>query len=423
MRHAVNLSCFISIDWSNGFPLRDVPARLRYDIIPKIVTTRSFDAAVIGLGAMGSAVALSLARRKASVIGFDRFKPPHSFGSHGGSTRVFRMAYPELPDYVPLAQHAGKFWGRLEEETSTRLLTRCGLLTMGADDSAPICGIRYCAQHYELPVEELTAGEIRKRYPAFHPSDDYVGCLETSAGWLDVDKSIEQMHRLARDFGAELMTDSEVTGWQNDGRTAVIRSRAGAFSARNLIITGGAWAAKILRDLDLPLKVVRKTFAWFDPLIPDQFAEGGIPIFGFPPKMFYGFPNIGGQGVKVAEHLGGDEAVDPDMAPAAGDRDKPPLVETAARFLPGLAGPPPGDESRILRVSNCLYTMTPDENFILDRHPDHDNVYFAAGFSGHGFKFAPLIGEIMADLALAGLTAYPIDFLRLGGRFATERYA
>ena len=139
--------------------------------------------------------------------------------------------------------------------------------------------------------------------------------------------------------------------------------------------------------------------------------------------MFYGFPNIGGQGVKVAEHLGGDELVDPGAVPAAGDLDKQPLVETAAKFLPGLAGPPPGDESRIMRVSNCLYTMTPDENFVLDRHPEHENVFFAAGFSGHGFKFAPLIGEIMADLALAGQTAYPIDFLRTRQTISDGQYA
>ena len=227
MRYSVNLSRFLSVDCRDWFPLKKTGYRLRYDIMPKTVMTRSFEAAVIGLGAMGSAVALSLARRKASVIGFDRFKPPHSFGSHGGSTRVFRTAYPECPDYVPLARRAGTLWESLEEETATRLLSRSGLLTMGTQDSAPIHGIRYCAQHYELPVENLTAGEIRKRYPAFHPPDEYVGCLETSAGWLDVDTSIEQMHRLARDFGAELMTDSEVTGWKSDGRSAIIRSRAG----------------------------------------------------------------------------------------------------------------------------------------------------------------------------------------------------
>jgi sarcosine oxidase len=380
--------------------------------------TRSFEAAVIGLGAMGSAVALSLARRNASVIGFDRFRPPHSFGSHGGSTRVFRVAYPELPDYVPLASRSGTLWEGLEEETSTRLLTRCGLLTMGTEHSGTIRGIRYCAEHCDVPVEQLTAGEIRKRYPAFHPPEEYVGCLETSAGWLDVDKSVEQMHRLAQDFGAELRMDSEVTGWWIDGRSAVVRTTAGEHSARKLIITGGAWASKILRDLDLPLKVIRKTFAWFDPLIPDQFAEGAIPIFSFQPRSFYGFPNIRAQGVKVAEHVGTQEVVDPDAVPAAGECDKPPLVETAARFLPGLAGAPPGDGSRIVRVSNCLYTMTPDENFAIDRHPEHENVFFAAGFSGHGFKFAPLVGEVMADLALAGQTAYPVDFLRLDGRFA-----
>jgi monomeric sarcosine oxidase len=358
--------------------------------------TRSYDAAVIGLGAMGSATALSLTRRKASVIGFDRFRPPHGFGSHSGNTRVFRTGYPELPEYVPMASRAGTLWERLEEETSARLLTRCGLLTMGTEDSEPVRGIGYCAERYGVNVERLTAGEIRKRYPAFHPAEDYVGCLETNAGWLNVDRSIEQMHRLSRGFGAKLVMDCEVAGWHSDGGWAVVRTKDGEYAAQKLIIAGGAWAGQILHDLALPLKVIRKTFAWFDPLVPEHFAEGAIPVFSFPPRSFYGFPNIDGHGVKVAEHLGSHDLVDPDCVPVAGDRDKSPLVDTAAKFLPGLGG--------VTRVSTCLYTMSPDEKFILDRHPEHENIFFAAGFSGHGFKFAPLIGEIMTNLALDGQT-------------------
>jgi glycine/D-amino acid oxidase-like deaminating enzyme len=156
---------------------------------------------------------------------------------------------------------------------------------------------------------------------------------------------------------------------------------------------------------------VRKTFVWFDPLMPAPFAEGAIPIFGFPTNGFYGFPNVRNQGVKVAEHWGGEEIARPEEVRPTGEDDYEPILETAARFLPGLAGRP-SNAARITMSSTCLYSMTPDEHFILDVHPEQPNVVFAAGFSGHGFKFAPVIGQVMADLALDGDTPIPIGFLR-----------
>jgi sarcosine oxidase len=372
----------------------------------------SYDAVVLGLGAMGSAAALELARRKVSVIGFDQLRPPHSVGSHGGETRVFRAGYAESPAYVPLVERASEIWENLSREFGTKLLNRSGLLTMGLESSAAIEGIQHCADLGLVELERLPAAEIQYRYPAFRVPDDFIGLLEPAAGWLDVDAALLGMQKRASELGAELCLDEAVTSWESRDGGIVVRTRTREIHARRLVITAGAWTAQILRGLRIPIRIVRKTFVWFNPLLAAEFAEGSIPIFGFPPNSFYGFPNIGGQGVKVAEHLGGEEIARPEEVEPAGDRDHRSILEIATRFLPGLAGEPPGDSSRIIKSSTCLYSMTPDEHFILDVHPEHPSVVFAAGFSGHGFKFAPVIGEAMADLALEGQTQLPIGFLR-----------
>jgi glycine/D-amino acid oxidase-like deaminating enzyme len=186
------------------------------------------------------------------------------------------------------------------------------------------------------------------------------------------------------------------------------------YHARRLIITAGAWTKEILHKLGMPIRIFRKSFIWFNPIEdPAKFAENAIPIFGFPKNGFYGFPNIRGDGVKVSEHLGGEEIQRPEDSAVAGEKDYATVLETVSRHLPGL-----GNSSRIIRSSTCLYSLTPDEHFILDVHPDQPGVIFAAGFSGHGFKFAPVIGEVLADLALHGQTQHPIEFLRWKGREA-----
>jgi sarcosine oxidase len=360
---------------------------------------------------MGSAAALELARRKATVIGFDALRPPHSIGSHGGETRVFRAGYAESPEYVPLVQRARGLWDSMSREFGTKLLTGSGLLTMGLEQSAALRGIQHCADLGLLELDRLSAQEIQYRYPAFQLPEDFIGLLETTAGWLDVDAAIVGMQNRAGELGAELCLEEGVTSWENKAGEVIVRTSRREVRARHLVITAGPWAAQILRDLDLPIRIVRKTFVWFDPLLPDEFAEGAIPIFGFPPHSFYGFPNIRNGGVKVAEHLGGEEIARPEEVRPAGEDNNASILETSGRFLPGLAGQP-SDAARIMASSTCLYSMTPDEHFILDVHPEQSNVVFAAGFSGHGFKFAPVIGEVMADLALDGRTQVPIGFLR-----------
>jgi sarcosine oxidase len=219
------------------------------------------------------------------------------------------------------------------------------------------------------------------------------------------------MQKRASELGAELCLDEGVTSWENKAGEVVVRTSRREVRARALVITAGPWATQILRNLGLPIRIVRKTFVWFNPLMPAEFGEDAIPIFGFPTNSFYGFPNIRNEGVKVAEHWGGEEIARPEEVQPAGEEGYPSILETAARFLPGLAGQP-GNAARIMASSTCLYSMTPDEHFILDVHPEQSNVVFAAGFSGHGFKFAPVIGEVMADLALDGQTQVPIGFLR-----------
>jgi monomeric sarcosine oxidase len=358
----------------------------------------NYDTAILGLGAMGSAAALELRRRNASVIGFDLLAPPHSSGSHSGQTRIFRLAHYDSPKYVPLAKRAS-------------VLNRIGLLKMGPETDGLIDGIRRSAEDFQIPVERLTASDVRYRYPAFQIPDHFVGYLEHTAGWIDVDAAITGMQNRARALGAELCLNQPVEGWESDGKSVLVCAAGREIRANKLIITAGAWTTRILSELALPIRIIRKTFFFFDPLEPAKFTGGAIPIFGFPPNIFYAFPSIGGAGVKAAEHLGG-EVIDSPDAPIE-DPDPTSILQTVSRFMPALAGPPPGDAARISRTASCLYSMTPNEHFIIDLHPKYPNVVFAAGFSGHGFKFTPVIGEVMADLALNGKTSLPIEFLRM----------
>jgi sarcosine oxidase len=377
---------------------------------------KPYDVAVIGLGSMGSFLAMELAARKALVVGFDQFNPPHHEGSHSGETRVFRTAYYEHPSYTPLAVRSGFLWDRLGHDIGKRLLTRTGLLSMGPEDSEIILGIQESAVLHRIPILRFSSNEIAKRYPALRPPDNFMGLLEETAGWIDVDVSLQETLRRAKLLGADLHLESTVLGWEASNNEVRLKTEFQEFVARQLVITAGPWASLLLRDLNLPLKIRRKILAWFDPLVSEPFREGTLPIFAFAPNFFYGFPNIRGKGVKVGLHEGGDTVATIPVRPVSA-ADLEPIVQAAAKFLRGLCDSEEGAADRLLQARTCLYTMTPDEHFIIDRHPQFGNVCFATGFSGHGFKFAPVVGEALADLALEGRTELPIGFLRMEGRF------
>ncbi len=376
----------------------------------------TFDVAIIGLGTMGTFACLDLARRGKSVIGFDQFGPPHDRGSHSGATRVFRTAYAEHADYVPLALRAGVLWDKFGAEQGTTLLHRTGMLSLGPPDSSLISGARASAAVHHLKIENLSRSQIRSRFPVFDVPGGWEGVLEPEAGWIDVNATLRSGLDCASRAGADLRTNTRVEDWSWTGNGFALRTSAGAFTATQLIVTAGAWVSRVLTDLALPLKVLRKLLIWIRPL-----RDQPLPVFASASNFFYGFPNIGGHGIKIAMHWsGGTPVADVDTPqPDAMDDEIRPVLEAAVRLLPSLTGPMSDVFERVLRTKTCLYTMTPDEHFIVDRHPQFRNLIFAAGFSGHGFKFAPAIGEALADLAVTGTTALPIGFLGLS-RFLSE---
>ncbi len=380
-----------------------------------------YDVAIIGLGTMGSFAAVELARRGFSVAGFDQFTPPHARGSHSGGTRIYRVAYPEGTGYVPLAQRAGELWDQAAGQLGTQLLHRTGVLYMGPPGEAFIREVAESATTNRLQVETLSAAEVRRRYPAFEIPEHFAGLFDIQAGWIDVDASIASSHAYARTLGVDCFFNQSVKRWDATAAEVHVYLENETVTAANLIITAGAWAGGLLRDLQLPLAIKRKVVAWFDPLTPELFAPGRIPVFSFPENFIYGFPSVPGLGVRLAEHLGGSYLPNADSPVAApGPADLDPIAASAAKYMPRLAGNFSEARSRLQRSAICLYTMTPDDDFIVDRHPEFKNVVFAAGFSGHGFKFAPLIAVALADLVLQGQTSLPIRFLSLD-RFSQEQ--
>ena len=265
-------------------------------------------------------------------------------------------------------------------------------------------------------IVEQSRREIERRWPGLSIPDDLVGVFERNAGYLLVEDCVTARLAAARSGGSELLADTVVQEWSADERGVQVRTSSRRLAAAKLIIAGGAWAGSLLADLSLQLEVRRKSLFWFDASSAGavQFAvAGGFPVYLFelPAGVFYGFPRLDGRSMKVAEHSGGAMVVDPANVDRTIDADEQTRVETfLADHLPDVS-------HTVVDHAVCLYTMSPDEHFIVDRHPQHPNVAFAAGLSGHGFKFTPVLGRALVDLALDGQTELPIDFLSLA-RFA-----
>jgi monomeric sarcosine oxidase len=381
---------------------------------PRMTKRKHYDVAIIGMGTMGSFAAVELAKRGLSVVGFDQFTPPHGRGSHSGGTRVYRIAYPEGTGYVQLAQRAGELWDQAAEQLGTPLLHRTGMLYMGHPGEAFIREIVDSASINRLDMETLSADDVYRVFPAFEIPENHVGLFDAQAGWLDVDSSITRSHAQAAALGVECCFDRPVESWRASATEASVQLENHSITAASLVITAGSWTGSLLRDLQLPLTVKRKVIAWFDPMAPELFAADRIPVFTFAENLIYGFPNMPGLGVKLAEHLGGSYLADADsLVTPPGPADLDPMAAIAAKYMPKLLGRDAGTRSRMRHSATCLYTTTPDEDFIVDHHPEFHHVVFAAGFSGHGFKFAPLIAAALADLVEQGKTSLPIDFLSL----------
>ncbi len=369
------------------------------------------DVAVIGAGTMGSFVLWRLAGRGIKAIGFERFEPGHDRGSGHGESRIIRTAHPEGASYVPLVRSAYPLWRELERETGTSLLTMTGGLLIDHPEGSFIEG----AREHDLPHEVLGARQMKERYPQHRVGPDEVAVYEEAAGVLRPEAAIRSAARRAEELGATLHKNTVVEAVEETGCGVEIRAGGRTYRARRAVVSVGSWLGKLLPELALPLAVERQILAWFPARDPGLFAPDRCPIFIRQEDgvEWYGFPSLDGKTVKAAVHHHGQET-DPDAIDReVHQEDVEPISRLAREYLPGLVPTP-------ARSQVCMYTNTPDHDFLVGAPPGRPNLVLLGGFSGHGFKFAPVMGEIAADLATEGETPHPIGGLS-PQRFVPEK--
>jgi sarcosine oxidase len=359
---------------------------------------------VMGGGTMGTAAAWELGKRGERALVFEQFGHVHTNGSHSGQTRVIRHPYAEGADYIPLVLRADDLWVELEQATDQVLLHRVGGLELAAPGYHHAERARDSAAEHGVPFEWIDADEVHRRWPTFRLPSDWQAGFGPRSGFLAVEPALHAMASEARKQGVEIREQEPVMSWGATPGGVWVETQRGRETADRLIITAGAWAGDILADLGLPLTVLRKVLWWLEVEEPERFAPDRFPVFVTDSDFgeLYGFPIFGQPGFKIAVHSGGIPTTVETVNRTADEREKSEVVPAAQSFFPGVTG-------RVINRAVCLYTSTPDGHFVVDRHPHWPNVVIGAGFSGHGFKFAPAIGEHLVNLAYDAATEpYPI---------------
>ncbi len=397
-----------------------------------------YDVIVVGLGIMGLSVCWRLAQRGIRVLGLEQFDLLHDHGSSHGSTRVIRKAYFEHPNYVPLMERAYEGWRELEAEADDTLLNMCGVLSIGCEDSRLIRGLRKATALHGLSCEDIPAASVNQRFPGFTLENDpeMKAIFEPEGGYIYAQRARNALVNVARSQGATLVDCCHVENWTSNSRGVEVETEEKRFHAQHLILTQGPWAKPILANLGIELTLVRKLLFWYMPADVERAHPQNFPCFAAENEngVYYGVPDNGDtveDGIKIARHdntpeildVGvlstGDEMLVESRAEEQEEIVRPMVEEFARKYLtPALLS----EEQRDLVPSDsliCQYSLTPDGHFIIDRHPNDSRVSLAVGFSGHGFKFAPLIGEIMADLATGKQPIKEAEFLGLK-RFAVR---
>ena len=375
----------------------------------------SFDVIVIGVGSMGSATSYYLAKRGYKVLGLEQFDISHEFGSHAGQSRIIRKAYFEHPGYVPLLERAYENWEALEWETGKQVYYKTGLLYAGNPNNEMIKGVERSAGLYNIDLDQMNIAAAADQFPQFKFPDDFEILFEPEAGFITPEKAIRLYASQAKKNGAAIHSNEKVINWEKERNTILVKTDKQTYQCDKLIITAGAWAGKMIPGLADKIKVTRQFVAWIKTKNDDQFELNKFPCWMISDDekhgCYYGFPLLDTEkfgepaGLKLAHHFP-NEVTDPDKVDRlTTEKDIQNLNYCLNKYLPGVF-------DSILHTKICLYANSPDENFIIDKLPGYEeNVSIACGFSGHGFKFASVVGEILADLAIEGRSDLPIEFL------------
>jgi sarcosine oxidase len=380
-----------------------------YNSYNSSVNPKRYDVIVIGVGAMGSATCYYLARRGKRVLGLERFDIPHDMGSSHGYTRIIRLAYYEHPSYVMLLRRSYELWREIEKHVGEQLLHITGSIDAGPADSWVFKGsLRSCIEH-ELPHEVLTGAELAQRFPGYQLPFDSMAVLQPEGGFLVPERCIVSYVMAAQALGTEIHGREQVLEWQPRGDGVRVRTNRDVYEADRLVITAGAWNAQLLDVLKGLAVPERQVLAWLQPRRPELFHPSRFPVFNLlvDEGRFYGFPVFGVPGFKFGKYHHLQENVDPDTADRESHpRDEQLLRDFAARYFPDGAGP-------TMTLKTCMFTNTPDGHFVIDLHPTYPQVVLASPCSGHGFKFASVIGEVLADLAQRGQSRHDISLFGL----------
>lgn len=369
-----------------------------------------YDVIVVGGGSMGTAAAYYLSKQKLRVLVIDQFSIPNLYGSHHGHTRILRLGYGNGGKYVPLAKESLELWRDLERETGKTLYTKTGALSVGYPDSNFVKESIDSSIKYNLEYEKMNAKMIMERWPGIQIPSHYIGCYDPESGFLFSEECIMTYKEQSIAQGVTILEHDKVNNIVIEENIVEVTASSGSYTSPKLVITAGAWITELLKDLNLPIQPVRKTIGWFQPM-KDNLYSKDFPVFVFDTESdghYYGFPDFDDSGVKLGRMDKGYN-VDPNTINrefGSYEDDEGDIRKFLEKYMPEAAG-------LLLDGKVSMFSNTPDSDFIVDLHPEFSNVVFAGGFSGHGFKFASAIGNILSDLTLHGKTNHDISYLSL----------
>jgi sarcosine oxidase len=377
-------------------------------------SSSSFDAIVIGIGTMGAPACYYLAKRGYKVLGIEQFDITHEFGSHAGQSRIIRKAYFEHPAYVPLLNKAYENWKTLEDETNEQVYYQTGVAYFGRHDETILKGVKLSSDQYNIPVEKIDIASSKKRFSQFTIPENFDTLFEPEAGFIMPEKAIKLYTGQAIKHGAGIHTHEKVMDWKKTGNQIVVNTAKNSYYCNRLIITAGAWSGNMIPGIAGKIEVTRQFVAWVKPKKWEDYTLNNFPcwlIDDEKPGCYYGFPILPPDkfgephGLKIACHYPGSVTNADNVNRQNTEEDIENIRYALDKYLPGTF-------NGLVTTKTCLYASLPDENFIIDKLPGfEDHVTIACGFSGHGFKFASVVGEVLADLALEGTTQQPIEFL------------